>query len=493
MHMLMKMRRVGAQACVGFLGALFLALASAVITTLFGAPDARFLRADTVDMTALNEAMKVIFSDPLIVNIVQDSELQAMFRADGDNIRTEETTGGRYIEMAHYFRSATGSRSLSENDYLPVPRNPLFKNSRVYLRKIAGVIEMTGDVMDRVVGDEGAFINWMQRALPDLVEDVVSNKIDRQYIGDGSGVKARVKGLPVAAGGYYTIELEDHSGVDGFTDCWLLFPDGDSIVFSATVAGTTLRNPGAAQAAIVADSDEDLDVITVEMDAGLAAVIQVGDYIFEGDAVGKAAQNSGVNREMQGLMAAVDDGGIVDGYNNITRTDVGNKQWRSLVRDASGAPYNGSVTEQLFGSADTEVSTRGAGKIDVFILSNSAAASFWQNLKKGLINTDPRSYVDQGGRPLPAQVFVKDRFVPIKVARKLPPEVFFGLQKDTFRRLTLGDWHWINRHGSIWHQVTDGTGRKDSSYAYGIMREELINTHPRKNIRVEGLTPVEGF
>jgi hypothetical protein len=41
---------------------------------------------------------------------------------------------------------------------------------------------MTGDTMRRVRSSEGAFLNWADRALPDLVVRLV-NTIDRMAIG----------------------------------------------------------------------------------------------------------------------------------------------------------------------------------------------------------------------------------------------------------------------------------------------------------------------
>ena len=56
----------------------------------------------TTTTDAITEAMKIIFSDPLITNIVEDSELLSIFQTDM-NVSVDDTTGGRFIEMAHYF------------------------------------------------------------------------------------------------------------------------------------------------------------------------------------------------------------------------------------------------------------------------------------------------------------------------------------------------------------------------------------------------------
>src|SRR5690606_9862624 len=149
-----------------------------------------FLVGDTTTPADLSAAMKVIFEDSIINNVVADSELLDLFESAG-GIKTEETTGGRYIETAQLFALPAGVGSRGENGYIPVPRGPVIQNSKIYLKKVIGSVEMTGDVLKRVRTDIGAFINWGEQAMPKLVERV-TNEYDRMLLGYGSGVKAQV-------------------------------------------------------------------------------------------------------------------------------------------------------------------------------------------------------------------------------------------------------------------------------------------------------------
>lgn len=432
----------------------------------------------------LDEAMKIIFSDPIVTNVVTDAELMSLFKTD-KNIQTEVTTGGRYVELAHYFSLPAGVGARAENEYIPIPNSPEFMNSRVYLRKLQGVVEMTGDVMRRVVGSEGAFIDYMSRALPDLVERL-KNEIDRQYIGYGAGIKARVNGA-IAGAGPYTISVDTALGVAGYEEAWLQFLEGESLVFSSTAAGTALRNAGSGQAATLTNIDEDTNTLTLTADAGLAAAIADNDYIFAGDAAGSSNQTAaGVDREIAGLLAAVDDGGIIATYNNIARS--GRRYWQGIVIDGAASPWNGSMTEDLLVYADDETFTRGGGKIDCIVMNRSALRGYWKSLKSDRFYPDPRAY--QGGKPDSLTVMLGDRTLALKVARKLPPQVVFGLQTSSFRRITLGEWEWDDRTGSIWNRVTDTVGRKDAYYAVGNMYEQLFCVQPRKNFRIDGLASV---
>lgn len=436
----------------------------------------------TTTTASLDNLMKIIYSDPLIRDIVVESELMDMFKTDF-NVKTEETTGGKYVEMAHYLRLAGAAGARAENDYIPVPQNPRAINSRIYLKKVMGVVEMTGDVMEKVVGDEGAFINFMERALPDTKERVV-NEMDRMYIGFGAGIKARVKAGWVAGGRNPNALIVDRSlGVTGYEDGWLQFQEGETIVFSATAAGAVIKNAGTTQAALVENILETTGALVITADAALIAAIADNDYIFSGDQAGTASQNGGVDREIAGLLAGVDDGGILATYNNVTR--AGNRQFNARVIDASVAPYNGTVTEDLLVIADAVTSVSSNSKIDVLVMSPHGPIGYWQDVKGDRLLTDTRNFTGGKGR---MAVQLGDRTIPFRTARKLPPNVAFGLNTSTWRRFTLGTWQWVARGGSIWNLVTDAIGRKDAYFAFGKLYEQLACIMPRRNIRFDGLS-----
>jgi len=448
--------------------------------------------ASTITTTAaIDEALKVIFSDPLVVNIVEDSELMSIMQTDM-NVSVDNTTGGRYIEMAHYFQLPAGVGARREGEYIPEADDPIFKNSRLYLKKIQGTVEMTGDTMRRVVGDEGAFINYMERALPDLVTRLV-NEIDRMYIGFGAGVKARAATATVDLTGTCTVEVDRALGVDGFTDAFLQFMEGERIVGldeAGPLDDSAILNPGTAQALTLIDIDEDNGILTF---SGAQATIDAweangaGMYLVPGDGAGNSTVDatSGEDREIAGLMAGADDGGIVGTYNNINRAASGNRLWKSIVIDGSLPVWGGQLTEELLTFAEDEVSVKGAGRIDTIVSSRAAARGYWQSLKGDRVMNDPRSFT--GGKS-GLDIILGDRTVMLKVARKLPPEVCFALQNDTWKRLTLNSWEWDDRTGSIWNRVTDATGRKDAFYATGVMYENLFCHAPRKNVRIDNLS-----
>ena len=238
----------------------------------------------------------------------------------------------------------------------------------------------------------------------------------------------------------------------------------------------------------VSDIDEDSSTIEFTgLEALIDAVVAAGAdiYLFPGDEAGASSQTAGgVDREIAGLMAGADDGGIIATYNNISRTGSNSRLWKSIIIDGSDAVWGGQLTEELLSFADDEVAVKGAGKIDTIIASRSAARGYWQSLKGDRVFNDPRSFA--GGRN-GLSIILGDREVMLKVARKLPPEVVFALQADTWRRITLGTWDWDDRTGSIWNRVIDSIGRKDAFFATGNMYEQLFCVAPRKNVRIDNL------
>lgn len=489
------------------LPALLLALLVAPLQIVFGQT---LLPAGTMTQTSnVSEAMKVIFSDPIVQNMVVESELLNRFRSE-TNIRTDDTTGGRYIEMAHYFQLPAGVGARQENEYIPVADSPIFRNSRIWLAKMQGTVEMTGDVMRRVASSEGAFLDYAAQALPDFTRRL-THEIDRMVLGFGTGTKARIRAATTGtiggisftnsisaynspAAGQFAVLLDRTMGIAGLGQPFLHFLEGERVVFAASVsplATTTVRNPGSTQSAQVVSIDEDNNLIVLSGASGLHSTLAAGDFIALGDGAGfnfpgsAALGTSITSKEVQGLYAAVDNGTVLTNYNNIDRTAAGNRLWNSIVIDGSTAPFSGVLSEELMVYADDEVAVRGAGRVDMIVTSRSGSRGYWKSLKNDRFFMDPRAY--SGGKP-GVQVILGDRSLPLVVARKMPFNTTFMLQTDTFRRLTLGSWEWDDKTGSIWNRVTDATGRRDAYFAVGNAYEQLFCIAPRKNVRIENLT-----
>jgi hypothetical protein len=289
--------------------------------------------------------------------------------------------------------------------------------------------------------------------------------------------------------------VKHHSGIPGYTEAWLCFLEGMNIVFSVSPLFTALRNAGSGQVAQVVGINEDNNRITIKCAAALYAAILEEDSIAEGDGAGYSAVDSDGNpRMMAGLLAGDDDGGIVEVYNNIDRTATDSRLFRSIVIDAA-TESSGALTEDVLDLAFRRVLIRGNGKPNVVVMSHSASTMYWRALRDGANSQGQQRFVNLEGNFTSGKgklgIRVGDTVYPVRVCRKLPPEVVFGLQTDRWARLTLGQLTWEEETGSMWNRVVDSQGRKDAYYSVAHLYEQLYCAAPRKQFRIDGISPAE--
>lgn len=439
-------------------------------------------------VTQLDPVMKVLASRPLYQNTINESEFSDIILVNSDGVQIDQTTGGRYIENAHQFTKASGYRGMQDGGYLPVAEAPSFKNSRTNLKHSAYTLYMTGSAMRRVQGDEGAFVNYLETALPEAAKNMAHTD-DRYLMGYGYDVRARVNGAPTGTSAALVISVDTALGVAGLTDATYMFDEGDQLVFTSSLAATiALRAAGANQVAIVRDIDEAAGTITVETNATLAAAIADNDYIGTGDATDhNFPHGSGLTTMIPtGFMGAIDDGSILPTYMNIPR--AGNRPWKGIVVDGSASPWGGAVTESLILFASDEVKRKGGGNITALAASYSAERGLRKAFTADRMLTDVRSFV--GGRA-PMYINMGNNAVRLQFARKMPSELMYGIDASTWTRHTMGSFEWDDTPGSIWNRVTDSTGPKDAYYATGYKYDEYFCSYPRRNFRIQGLTAVQ--
>lgn len=457
---------------------LLIAMLAIVAVCLFpkgaAAAPSFLLVGETTDVVDLDSAMKIYFTDPIIENFVTDTEILSMFEED-NSVQIETTTGGRYIETAQYFRLPSGVGFRTRGDVLPIPGGPIIKNSKVYLKKGVGVVQMDGEVFERVRTSAGAYVDYMARALPDFLERFNDN-LDRALLGYGNGAKAKIVSIDSAT----VITVGSAFGVTGWAESWAQFQDGERIIASADADGDPIRNAGVGQSVVIQDIDPDTNVITFE--SAVPGAWAPGDYLFGGDDAGSSAQKAGVDREVMGLAGMVDDGSVITEFQGLDRDDY--RLWRSTVVNGGTGNFDGDLDEQVLVHADNKAFTQGKGTPDTILANRTQADRYWLKLKADRQFIDPKAY--EGGR---GKLFVRlgDRVVPIKVARKLPTNLCYLLQKDTFRRWQVDGGKWDDKTGTIWNRSTSTLGVLDDFFAVYIWYLQTGNIAPRKNVRIQNL------
>jgi hypothetical protein len=411
----------------------------------------------TETTTNLNALMKITFDDVLIGEVVTDTELYDIF-PDGEVISGPE---GRHFETSQLYQNPGSIGARSENGYIPVPNGAKAKNAKINLKKIMGSLECTAEVLKKIKTDKAAFVNWAKEQFPRFKENL-ADELDRQALGDGSGIRARVNmGAPDKDG----LVVDSTIGVAGFNQTLMQFQRGMHLRAAADAAGLTTR----ADVMTVVEIDWDNDAIIVDQ---LAAGLADNDFLFEGD----AADNS-LGKEMMGLLGLVDDGNIVETLQDIDRTE--HLWFRSYVHDGTGVVLD---EDQLI-EVDKIARFRGGGRASHIITSEDAFNQVWRTLRADRSINDPRSY--SGGRKGIDIMFGGTRTINLRTARKLPSSLVFGLQASEFRKFILHEWEWDDTTGSIWKQVVDNVGRKDAFYAYGSMYGELAIKSAQRSWRLD--------
>lgn len=436
------------------------------------------LQSSGGDFIGLNQALKIIFSEPLTDNIVADSELLDIFEQDM-NVQTDETTGGQFIQLAHYFQLPGTVGARAEGDYLPEPVPPKFDNSQIFLKKNQATVQMSGEAYRRAKQGEGAFISWAERALPDLVRRL-TNDMDRQLMGYGQGVMGRVGDASPST----TVGLISAYGVAGLTNANLLFIEGQTLRYSP--------NPDASSPRALVGQ---VNTVTSggAFGAGQLVLNQLptsaaqNDYIFNGDANATSGRDGGtVDKELMGLIGMIDDGTVLATFQGLARANY--TAWNAVTLDSSTGGYGQVLSEDVLMQLDHDVYQLGNGRPDVLVCSRSGWRSYWKSVKGDRLFTfAPGASANYTGGGARMQVDLGDRTIEFRVTRKCPPQLAFLIEKASLKRWHNVGFFWDDTTGSIWNRVTDSTGRKDAYYATGLIVMQTGCLAPRHNGLVKNL------
>lgn len=452
--------------------------------------------------TDFSPTQKVVF-DAFHNDVIYDSEFSDIFQQDTD-VKVDETGGGRYIEHAIQLAMGGGGRAIAAESYLSNAQVPRFANPRIYLKSFHDTLNLSGEALDRLRSGEEGWLTAMEQALPDLKNRMVHHD-DAAMLGLGNGVKARIKASTTAtvggisftasksaydtpAAGQFAILIDRPFGITGLTEAWRLFAENDSIVFTsdATAATPTLRNAGTTQAAVVTNIDEDNDILILTGDTALRSAVAAGDYIALGDASGSEFQASSTFQTMTGLYGAVDDGNLLATYMGVTRTNE--RLLKARVMNTTTGTYGGVLSEKVLERGDDLLADR-RSKIAVIITSKSGNRQYRASLRSDRLFQGNGTGVGgtvAGQKGL--QIILGTSNVNLRVSRKIPPEVTFGLADTKWKMYQSGDMEFDTRTGSMWKQYVDGTGRKHQYFADVFRYRELFCGFPGGNVRFDSLT-----
>jgi len=439
----------------------------------------------TFNLAAANAMLKTVFQDPLFDGVVTHSQVIDLFE---QNSNIKSGPQGRYIELAHMFgyNEGVGSRDPADG-FLPLPGNPKFQNGRVMLKTTYAVAQMNRHVMANAVKSKAAFADWAEVDLT-KTERALRADLDRQAIGFGSGILCRIDD----ASPDNTVGIDAPYGLANDTKGWLPgIRRGMRIVAGPNADGSALRSNGqSAQVLSVSKSgNSGGGIITFDKDVSALAWAQ-NDYLFRGDDIGNNAPVQGVEVEMIGLLGMIDDGTILDTFQNISRTEF--DEWKSQTVDASAAPYSTLASETLFMRMADDAEELGDGMVTHFLTSKAVFRNLFVQIQKQLGYGGMTGPTKTEGGTKGIRIHLGNRTVEVRAFAKMPVGRIIGLDRETLWRYHLSGFEWDDTTGSIWKQVGVGQGVKDAWYAYGRTEMELGCSDPQRNVYATGLSEAIG-
>lgn len=433
----------------------------------------------TIDTTVLDAMLKVVTDGPLLDTVVTHSKVLDIFE---QNASVLEGPNGRYVEQAVLvgYNESVGARG--EHGAIPIPGSPAVINGRVKLKKVFASAQMTRNIMATAVKGKAAFANWAEVELV-KTERALRSELDRMAIGFGAGAICRLDGAPSGS----TLNIDAPYGLPGNEKGWLPgLRRGMRIVFGPNIDGTGLRSNG--KSVLILSVNKTANggggSLTVQ---GTVSDWADNDYVFRGDDFGNNAMENGVEVEPMGLLGIVDDGDILQVFQNIDRSDI--EEWKALIIDGSAAPYSTNATEGLLQRATMDAMELNDAETS-HILTTFA---IWRNLYNHLkaqngfgAQENKRGKLVVGAKGI--ETWAGDRLVEVRAVPKLPTGKMMGLDASTLRRFHLSDFQWDDTTGSIFKQVQNGQYVKDEFWAYGRTEIEFGCWNPMKNWRVDGIS-----
>lgn len=436
----------------------------------------------TFDTAVADAMLKIVFQDPLFDSVVTHSQVIDLYE---QNDRVQEGPQGRFVQRAHMFGYNEGIGARSENAFLPLPGTPTFVNAEVRLKKTLAIAQMTRNVMANAVKTRAAFADWAEVELDKTVVALRAD-LDRQVIAFGAGILARVDDAAPDT----TLGIDSPYGQPFATKGWQPgIRRGMRIVFGPNSDGSALRDNGKSATILSVDKNANLGGGELTLDALPSGVLD-NDFIFRGDDLGNNAPEDGVEVEMVGLLGQIDDGTIVDTYQNISRTTF--PEWRSQFVDASVAPFSGNASELLVMRLSDDASELGGGEPDFALMSTGVWRNLFTQIRTQLgfgSLTGPENFIGgaKTGRMKGIKYWIGDRSIELRAVPKWPLGRMVVVDTSTLYRYHLSGFEWDDLTGSIWKQVGVGQGIKDAWFAYGRTEMELGNIDPQKSAFATGL------
>jgi hypothetical protein len=395
-------------------------------------------------LTFASEAIKLVYGD-LHEQLRDKTPALQLIEASSANITKN---GKEVIFDTHIGRNqGIGARGVREK--LPLAGAQKYKQAHLYLTNLYGSIEVDGQLFEQASEDYQAFINVVDNEIRGLKKDL-SNDLNRQVYGDGSGKLAVVTAQP--SGTTLTVDSVN----------WL--EEGMVIDIVDPTTGVKQQS-GAASSIEITSINETTNVITVTGTLGT-----FNTNISAGDILVRSSNGvSSFGKEWTGLGAIVKATGSLHDIDPATYP-----VWKSTV-EALGTPgvSTGTLTELALINLVQKVDKKG-GDVDVMLASPGVFNAYW-DLLQGLRQFTNGATLEGGQRAFTFDAVGK----PIKFVSDYaaPKGTLYALSSKEIVVNRKKDWAWMDRDGSMWSRVADTDAYEARIYQYSQLGTYRRNAH----------------
>jgi hypothetical protein len=362
----------------------------------------------TQTLATADAILKDLYVGPIIEQLNYKTFMLDQIERDSDSI---DFTGRRAIVPVHIRRNRKRG-SITDGGTLPVPGYQADTDAIVNIRYHFQGISLTEQTIKQATGNEGSFVNVLDRETRMLSQDMRKD-INRQVYGDGTGTLATVAS---AAGAALTVDSTQYLEVDDPVD--------------VRQANGTLRG-----SANVLSINRTTKVVTLDVAVTGSAATDIvtiqGNYGLEMDGL----------RNMSGTTGTL---------HGINRSTAGNEFWQGKRRSAAGNVAGEGLFEQLI----DDVGAGGNGEVDVIVTSRGIRRRLADTYQSQKRFTDANATRINGGY---TAIMVNE--VPVIADDDCPRGWAFAINKDAFKWFEVAAPDWLrSQNGQVWHLATSGTG-----------------------------------
>jgi hypothetical protein len=363
----------------------------------------------TQTLATADAILKDLYVGPIIEQLNYKTFMLDQIERDSESI---DFTGRRAVVPVHVRRNRKRG-SIVDGGTLPVPGYQTDMDAIVGIKYHFQGISLTEMTVKQATGNEGSFVNVLDRETKMLAKDMRKD-INRQVYGDGTGVLATMSGTPTTTTA--TVDSTQYLEIDDPID--------------VRQSNGTLRG-----SANITAINRTTKVIT--WDATITTPVSTDTVSIQGN----------LGLEMDGLRNISGTTGTLHGINRGT---AGNEFWQGKRRAASGSVAGEGLFEQLI----DDVGAGGNGEVDVIVTTRGIRRRLADTYQSQKRYNDANATKINGGY---SAIMVNE--VPVISDDDAPKGWAFALNKDAFRWFEVGSPDWLrSQNGQVWHLATSGTG-----------------------------------